>query len=120
AEAYSDPARFARYLLHNVYGVGLAPFGAELSRPLVSRLSAIYNVTAGGAIFSGVIPYGKATQANFTAATSVALEWRLTPRYSISSGYNLHHLSNMSMGGSNPGMNSHLMFIRVARQRTKY
>ena len=117
AEAYRDPRTFARYTLHDVYGLGLAPFGAELSRPLVSRLSAIYNVTAGGAIFSGVVPYGKATRANFTAATSLALEWRLTRGYAVSSGYNLHHLSNMSMGAANPGLNSHLLFVRVAKGR---
>ena len=117
AEAFGDPKRRARYTLHDVYGVGLAPFGAELSRPLVTRLSAIYNITAGGVFFSAVVPYGKATQANFTAATSVALEWRVTPRYAVSSGYNLHHLSNMSMGGANPGLNSHLLFVRVSKAR---
>ena len=117
AEAYNDPKRFARYMPHDAYGVGLAPFGAELSRPLFSRLSVIYNVTAGGAFFSAVVPYGKATQANFTAATSLAFNWRLTSAYGITTGYNLHHLSNMSMGGANPGMNSHLLYVGVARAR---
>ncbi|MBL0171120.1 MAG: acyloxyacyl hydrolase [Gemmatimonadaceae bacterium] len=117
ADAFRDPVRFARYTLHDAYGAGIAPFGAELSRPLLSRLSAVYNVTAGAAFFSAVIPYGKATQANFTAATSVALEWRVTQRYAVSSGYNLHHLSNMSFGAANPGLNSHVLFMRVSKAR---
>lgn len=116
-EAFRDPKRFARYTLHDVYGAGVAPLGAELSRPLWGRLSVVYNVTAGGVLFSAVVPYGKATQANFTAATSAALDWRLTKRYALAAGYNLHHLSNMSMGGSNPGLNSHLLFVRVSKAR---
>lgn len=117
SEAYYNPQRFARYTLHQVYGGGIAPLGAELSRPVISRLSAIYNVTAGAAFFSGVVPYGKATQANFTAATSVALKWQVNADYAVSGGYNLHHLSNMSLGSSNPGMNSHLVFLRVGKAR---
>lgn len=118
AEAYYNPQRFERYTLRQVYGGGIAPLGAELSRPIISRLSAIYNVTAGAAFFSSVVPYGKATQANFTAATSVALKWQVNSDYAVSAGYNLHHLSNASFGNSNPGLNSHLLFLRVGKVRT--
>jgi hypothetical protein len=117
AAAYTDKRRFARYTLHDAYGFGVAPFGAEMARPIVSRLSGVFNVTAGGAFFSAVVPYGKATQANFTASPTLALEWRLNSRYAISSGYNLHHLSNASFGAANPGLNSHLVFVRLAKAR---
>ncbi len=116
-ELYNDPDRYARYTLHDVYGVGIAPFGAELSRPITSRVSGLFNVTAGGAFFSAVIPYGKATQANFTVAPSVGLEWHVARGYALSSGYSLHHLSNASFGAANPGLNSHLVFVRMARSR---
>ena len=34
ADAYHDPVLFARYTEHEAYGVGLAPLGAEVARPL--------------------------------------------------------------------------------------
>jgi Lipid A 3-O-deacylase (PagL) len=116
-EIYRDPARLARYTLHDVYGVGLAPLGAEATKPLSRNLSAMFNVTAGGAFFNAVIPYGKATQANFTVAPAIGLEWQVARGYALSSGYTLHHLSNASFGDSNPGLNSHLVFVRLARAR---
>jgi hypothetical protein len=116
-EIYRDPARLARYTLHDVYGVGLAPLGAEMTKPLSRNVSAMFNVTAGGAFFNAVIPYGKATQANFTVAPTIGLEWKLPRGYALSSGYSLHHLSNASFGDANPGLNSHLLFVRLARAR---
>jgi hypothetical protein len=116
-EIYRDPARLARYTLHDVYGVGLAPLGAEMTKPLSRNLSAMFNVTAGGAFFNAVIPYGKATQANFTVAPTIGLEWQLPRGYALSSGYSLHHLSNASFGDANPGLNSHLFVVRLARAR---
>ncbi len=116
-EIFRDSVRFARYALHDVFGVGLAPFGAEVSRQLSTRLSGAFGVTAGGAVFNGVVPYGKATQANFSVAPSLMLSWHVAPGYDLAGGYALHHLSNASFGDANPGLNSHLLFMRVARAR---
>ena len=116
-EAYADPTRFALYLPHSVFGVGLAPFSAQAVRPLSNRLTALWQVTSGGAVFSKVIPYGLATRANFTASTSFGVEYNLSPKVAIAVGYDLHHLSNASFGQSNPGMNSHILFVRFARAR---
>lgn len=116
-EIYYDPKRLARYTLRDVYGIGLAPLGAEVTRPLTRTVSAMFNVTAGGAFFSAVVPYGRATQANFTVAPTLGLEWRLPGGYAVSSGYSLHHLSNASFGDANPGLNSHMVVVRMARAR---
>ena len=116
-DAYADPARYALYRPHNVYGVGLAPFGAQAARPLSNRLNALWQVTSGGAVFSKVIPYGLATRANFTASTSIGVEYSLSPKVAMAVGYDLHHLSNASFGQANPGMNSHILFVRFARAR---
>lgn len=116
-EAYNDPKRFARYMLHDVYGVGFAPLSAQVVRPIVSHLTAEFSVTSGVAFFNKVIPYGKATQANFTVAPALALGWRLSPEYTLSAGYALHHLSNASFGASNPGLNSHMIAVRLAKTR---
>jgi hypothetical protein len=107
----------ARYASHDVYGFGIAPFSAEASKALSDKLTTVFSVTSGGAFFSGVVPYGKATQANFTVAPTLALEWRLSPSHAVAAGYTLHHLSNASFGAANPGMNSHLLFVRVSRAR---
>ena len=117
SQAYFDARRYARYTTHDAFGVGLAPLGAEAARSLSSKLSAVFTVTAGGAIFSSVVPYGKATQANFTVAPALSLEWRVTPGYAVATGYALHHLSNASFGAANPGLNSHLLVVRLARAR---
>jgi hypothetical protein len=116
AEA-GNPERLARYSLRRSVGIGLAPFGAEAQMPLSSRAQFIVNVTSGGAWFSQVVPYGKATQANFTVAPGIALQHDVGKQGAIAMGYALHHLSNASMGGANPGMNSHLLFLRWARKR---
>jgi hypothetical protein len=113
----NDPVRRARYDLRRGVGFGVAPLGAEGSMPLSRRAQLLVNVTAGVAWFDQVVPYGKATQANFTVAPAVAVQHDVGSQDAFALGYALHHLSNASMGGANPGMNSHLLFVRWARKR---
>lgn len=115
AEA-GDPERLARYSVRRGFGVGLAPLGAEASMPMAGSARLLINVTAGAAWFNQVVPYGKATQANFTVAPGMGIEQPVGSRGAIAVGYALHHLSNASMGGANPGMNSHLLFVRWVRR----
>lgn len=116
AEA-NDPRRLSRYAIRDVYGVGFAPLGAEAAFSLGEKTHLLFNVTSGVAWFSRVVPYGKATQANFTVAPGLFLERRLGSRQALAVGYQLHHLSNASMGGANPGMNSHIVSMRVSKLR---
>ncbi len=108
-----DPARMARYQVRNVYGFGLAPFGAEAEVPMTGALQLLVNTTAGGAWFNKVVPYGRATQANFTVAPGVALQMPFGGSHALAVGYALHHLSNASFGDANPGLNSHLVTLRL-------
>lgn len=116
AEA-NDPRRLARYAVRDAYGVGFAPLGAEAAFALSEKTHVLFNVTSGVAWFSRVVPYGKATQANFTVAPGLFLERRIGSRQALAVGYQLHHLSNASMGGANPGMNSHIFSVRVSKLR---
>ncbi len=116
AEA-NDPLRLARYQVREAFGVGFAPLGAEAAVSLGANTHVLVNVTSGVAWFSRVVPYGKATQANFTVAPGLFLERRLGGRQALAVGYQLHHLSNASMGGANPGMNSHIFSLRVSKLR---
>ncbi len=113
----NDPRRRARYDLRDVYGIGFAPLGAEAAWSLGESTHLLFNVTSGVAWFSQVVPYGKATQANFTVAPGLFLERRLGSRQALAVGYQLHHLSNASMGDANPGLNSHIFSVRVSRLR---
>lgn len=113
----SDPRVMARYARQDGYGVGLAPLGAEATRMLSDRTRLVVNVTSGGAWFNRVVPYGRATQANFTVAPGLLIERDVGRRGALAAGYVLHHLSNASMGGANPGMNSHLLSLRWTRTR---
>ncbi len=113
----NDPRRRRRYTRRNVHGFGLAPLGAETSWTMTARTHLMFNVTSGGVWFTDVVPYGKATQANFTVAPTLAVERRLGNDQALSFGYTMHHLSNASMGGANPGLNTHLVAIRWTRLR---
>ncbi len=110
-----DPAHLALYEFHDSYGFGLAPFGAEFNVRLTERVSALLNTTAGGALFSHVVPYGDCTKANFTVSPGAALQLEIFHRTAVAFGYTFHHLSNASLGASNPGMNSQIFFVRVAQ-----
>ncbi len=46
-----------------------------------------------------------------------ASEWMLTDRYALSSGYALPHVSNAGFGESNPGLNAHLVYVKLAVAR---
>jgi hypothetical protein len=111
----NDATYLARYARHDAYGFGLAPLGAEASHQVSGRTRLVLNVTSGGAWFTRVVPYGRATQANFTVAPGLLVERSLGRGGALSAGYVLHHLSNASMGGANPGMNSHLVSVRWTR-----
>lgn len=115
AEA-GNPERLARYGVRQGWGIGLAPLGAEASVPLGTHGAVLLNVTAGAAWFNQVVPYGKATQANFTVAPGIGVERAVGAHGALAVGYALHHLSNASMGDANPGMNSHLLFLRWVRR----
>jgi len=112
-----DPAALARYQPHDSWGFGIAPLSAQAEITHGERLSSVWQVTSGAAWFSKVVPFGRATQYNFTVNPSVAMQWRATSGTRLSFGYTLHHLSNASFGGSNPGMNSHMFFTRITTER---
>ncbi len=114
-----DPARLRPYLSHDSYGFGISPLSAQVEFTHSPRMATVFQVTSGAAWFSDVVPFGKATQYNFTVNPSIALHWQATRSARLAFGYTLHHLSNASFGPSNPGMNSHLFFTRLTNQRAR-
>lgn len=112
-----DKKEIERFSYREGYGFGLAPFGLEISRQIAPRLSVLGNTTAGALLFNKIVPYGAATKANFTVSPGVALQWEPVDRTRVALGYTFHHLSNASFGRSNPGMNSQILYVRIARVR---
>ena len=115
-----DPARIARYAYHDSYGFGLAPFGGEASIRIARQLSLVINTTVGAVLFNKVVPYGDATKANFTVSPGAELQWEAFSHAGVAAGYTMHHLSNATLGKSNPGMNSHIFLIRLTRLGARY
>ena len=114
-----DARELERFRFREGYGFGLAPFGAEASRQLTPRLSALMNITAGALLFNKIVPYGAATKANFTVAPGAAVQWEPFNHIRVAVGYTFHHLSNASFGISNPGMNSQILYLRIAQVRSR-
>lgn len=117
---YYSQAELDRFKYRDAYGFGVAPLGMETSSQLSAHTSALFNVTAGGLVFTRVVPYGKGTQPNFTVSPGVALQWEPASRTRVAFGYTFHHLSNASFGDANPGMNSQLLYFRFSRLRTQH
>ncbi|MEP6833968.1 MAG: acyloxyacyl hydrolase [Gemmatimonas sp.] len=113
---YSE-AELNRFKYRDAYGFGLAPFGLEASYQTSKTSSALFNITAGGLLFSKIVPYGNGTQPNFTVSPGVALQWEPAHQMRMAVGYTFHHLSNASFGKANPGMNSQLLYVRFSRLR---
>lgn len=116
-KVHFEQAELNRFKFRDAYGFGLAPFGAEVSRQISPRTSALFNITAGGLLFSKEVPYGAATKPNFTVSPGVALQWEPENRTRVAVGYTFHHLSNASFGRANPGMNSQILYVRMSRLR---
>jgi len=109
----TDFKKLATYQPHDSWGFGISPLSAQAEIPHNVKWSTVVQVTSGGAWFSDVVPFGVATQLNFTVSPSVAVQRMISERSRVAFGYTLHHLSNASFGQSNPGMNSHMIFGRV-------
>lgn len=114
---YYSQDELNRFKYRDAYGFGVAPLGLETLYRLSSHTSALFNITAGGLVFTKIVPYGKGTQPNFTVSPGVALQWEPVNRTRVAFGYTFHHLSNASFGKANPGMNSQLLYVRVSRLR---
>ena len=115
----TDLVSLATYQSHDSWGAGISPLSAQAEIQHTANLSTILQVTSGGAWFSKVVPFGRATQLNFTVSPSVALQWKASQNTRVAIGYTLHHLSNGSFGRSNPGMNSHMLLTRITSVRAR-
>ncbi len=108
------------YATRRGVGVGVAPLGIQLARPLGdvqhSRTRAMLEMTGGGAHYTQIMPYGEdATRTNYTFEMRLLAEHRRRRGDAFAVGVGLHHISNGGFGKANPGINARMLVVRWTR-----
>ena len=92
-----------------IYGAGVSPLGLKLSfgqgwiKPfLAGNVGILY--------FQHAVPVPGSSHLNFTPEIGFGVDFFLTPKQALNVGYKIHHISNAGIGGSNPGLNSHVIY----------
>jgi len=92
-----------------VYGGGLSPVGFKWN--FLNRRQS-YVAFSGGGIFSKRnLPPGNTSSFNFTISADAGLSLWSNARQSLGAGAGFWHLSNATLGGSNPSLNCVQFFV---------
>jgi Lipid A 3-O-deacylase (PagL) len=94
-----------------VYGFGVSPVGFQLNFKPQSSLHPFLSFHAGAARFQHNIPFAKSSRWNYLLEAGVGIEKRTNENQSVEIGFTLHHLSNGGISGSNPGINSCILYV---------
>jgi lipid A 3-O-deacylase len=92
------------------YAGAIDPFIAKWN--FTSRKTvAPYLAAVGGVLFSSSnLPPGDTSQVNFTSGAELGMQWFRRERRSIDFAVKIYHLSNASIGNTNPGINGAVQF----------
>jgi hypothetical protein len=94
-----------------VYGFGVSPVGIQMNFRPESSLHPFWSFHAGLSRFQHNIPFAKSSHWNFLLEAGAGIEKDLNPNQSVELGFTLHHLSNGGISGSNPGINSCILYV---------
>jgi Lipid A 3-O-deacylase (PagL) len=94
-----------------VYGFGVAPVGVQMNFKPESLLHPFLSFHAGVVRFQHNIPFAKSSRYNFVLEAGVGIEKITKGNQSVEIGFKLHHLSNGGISGSNPGINSCILYV---------
>ena len=93
------------------YGVAVLPVGFRfLFRPN-SRLKPYVAVRAGFIVFNDDLPLPNASAFNFAGDFGGGLQYQIKRNKAISFGYKYFHISNISLGETNPGYNANVFYV---------
>ena len=93
------------------YGVAVLPVGFRfLFRPN-SRLKPYVAVRAGFIVFNDDLPLPDASAFNFAGDFGGGLQYQIKRNKAISFGYKYFHISNISLGETNPGYNANVFYV---------
>lgn len=94
------------------YGGGGSPIALQANFLHDRRVQPILFSGGGFLAFNQRMFY--ATKFNFTAELGAGVQVFTSRHHSIDFGYKYHHISNANRGNTNPGMDSHVLFIGVS------
>ena len=94
----------------SIYGAGISPLGLKLNFGQESWIKPFVAASVGFLYFTHDVPVRGSARFNFSPELGLGLQFFLTPQNSVTLGYKLHHISNANTGGSNPGMDSHVIY----------
>jgi len=94
----------------SIYGAGISPLGIKLNFGQESWIKPFVAAGVGILYFTEDVPVRGSARFNFAPELGLGVQFFLTPQNSVTLGYKLHHISNANTGGSNPGMDSHVIY----------
>jgi hypothetical protein len=93
-----------------IYGAGLSPLGLKINFGQ-SWIQPFVAASVGFLYFEDDIPVPDSSRFNFTPEFGLGVQFFLAPKQALTLGYKLHHTSNANTGRSNPGMDSHVIYV---------
>ncbi len=109
---------FAQARPTHVYGVGIAPVLWRWNFVPRPRWSAFGELSMGGLWSSAPVPE-QTRRANFTAHWGGGIRLHASPAYGLVLAYRLQHISNGNQLQTNPGVNSHVLFVGLSTRRAR-
>lgn len=97
-----------------VRGYGLTPVGLQLRAFPGHRVELVLGMSAGAAIYDRPVPDPDEMRLNFMGDLSAGVQLRLG-RSSLLAGIRHNHTSNANTGRVNPGLDSRVLYLGIAR-----
>lgn len=98
------------------YGIGGSPIGAQVNFVHFRHIEPF--LTSGGGFLYFNHRMFRQTRFNFTAQLGGGVQFLTSSRRTaLDIGYKYHHISNANLGDSNPGLDSHMLFVGVSLLR---
>jgi hypothetical protein len=101
---------------HRAYadGIGGSPVGAQVNFVHYRRVEP-FLTSGGGFLYFNHRMFGTTQQFNFTAQLGGGVQlFTSNRRAALDLGYKYHHISNANLANTNPGMDSHMLFIGMS------
>lgn len=107
---YTYPSFTTQAQRTSVKGLGIAPFGLQIDFYEDQNISPFFKSSAGFIHLQNPFPDERGARFNFTLEFGTGLQFNLSNRISLYTGYKYHHMSNGETGLVNPGVDSNFLF----------
>ena len=107
---------YATYGRQDTYAAAFAPMGARISTLPSWRVQPSFALDLGFVVSSRAIPIDDADQFNFMFLFGPGIQFYTSPRGSFRVEYFYRHISNGSLGDTNPGIDQGVFRVTVGRR----